>query len=376
MRRIGTKHARLGMVLTRPVFDHRGYLLLEQGSEMNRQDMAILASRNVPEIFIEDPRTPDVVVKPVIAPELESSTVQALKSLINHVEKTGEFDDGLLQTLQQALNSMVREMFPQVLGEANVSGSHLVEEFDYVQPTRVACLSMLIGRKLDSGILDTANIGMAALLMNLGEAMKAQEDEVDWTSGPQSDETDEAEVPVLSDGEKEDKEHPQKTADALMKTKRFDPESIEGALHHHERWDGSGYPSGLSREQISPFARIIAIADTFYDLVSVKADRPAYMPHEAVEYILAYTGELFDPKLVNLFTSIVPLYPTGTTVKLNTGETGVVADANAGFVGRPVVRICSHGGTNAVRKPYDINLTSPQHQAQLVIEVDPFLESV
>ena len=47
MRRIGTKHARLGMVLTRPVFDNRGYLLLEQGSEMNRQDMAILASRNV-----------------------------------------------------------------------------------------------------------------------------------------------------------------------------------------------------------------------------------------------------------------------------------------------------------------------------------------
>ena len=70
MRRIGTRHARLGMVLTRPVYDHRGYLLLEEGAEMNRQDMAILASRNVPEIFIEDQRTPDVFVKPVIAPEL------------------------------------------------------------------------------------------------------------------------------------------------------------------------------------------------------------------------------------------------------------------------------------------------------------------
>ena len=373
MRRIGTKHARLGMVLTRSVFDHRGYLLLEQGSEMNRQDMAILASRNVPEIFIEDPRTPDVLVKPVIAPELEAATVQALKALINQVEKTRDLDDSLLQTMQQALNSMVRDMFPAVLGETNASGCHLVEEFDFVQPTRVACLSMLIGRKLDSGILDTANIGMAALLMNLGKITGKEDDAVDWSSGPQPDEQ-----PVLDDSPmgKEDQQHPQMTADILMKTKRFDPETIEGALHHHERWDGSGFPSGLSREQISPFARIIAIADTYYDLVSVKSDRPAYMPHEAVEYILAYTGELFDPKLVNLFTRIVPLYPTGITVKLNTGETGVVADANPGYVGRPVVRVCSHGGTNLVRRPYDINLTSPQHQNQLVVEVDPFLESI
>ena len=80
--------------------------------------------------------------------------------------------------------------------------------------------------------------------------------------------------------------------------------------------------------------------------------------------------------MVDLFTKIVPLYPTGITVKLNTGETGVVADANAGYLGRPLVRVCSHGGSNVVRKPYDINLISPQHQNQLVVEVDPFLESV
>ncbi|MBC8281622.1 MAG: HD domain-containing protein [Chloroflexi bacterium] len=344
---------------------------------MNRQDMAILASRNVPEIFIEDPRTPDVVVKPVIAPELESSTVQALKALIGHIKKTGDFDDSLLQALQQSLNSMVREMFPSVLGEINASGCHLLEEYDFVQPARVACLAMLMGRQLESGILDTANIGMSALLMNLGSMMEGEAAEVDWSSGPQDD--DDGDEPKLEDpgsGSDKNHKHPTLTADALMKTKRFDPETIEGALHHHEMWDGSGFPSGLSREQISPFARIIAIADAFYELVSVREDRPAYMPHEAVEYILAYTGELFDPKLVNLFTKIVPLYPTGITVKLNTGETGVVADANAGFVGRPVVRICSHGGNSTVRKPYDINLTNPQHQSQLVVEVDPFLESI
>ena len=99
-------------------------------------------------------------------------------------------------------------------------------------------------------------------------------------------------------------------------------------MHHHERWGGSGFPSGLAREQISPFARIIAIADTFYELVSVRPDRPAYMPHEAVEYILAYTGELFDPTLVDLFTKIVPLYPTGINPSAHLGLGAPMANWN------------------------------------------------
>ena len=220
MRRIGTKHARLGMVLTRPVFDSRGYLLIEEGAEMNREGLTILISRNVPEIFIEDSRTPDVVVKPVIAPELESASVEALNNLITKVKKNGELDASLLQALQQALNSMVREMFPAVLGEANASGCYTLEEYEFLQPTRVACLAMLIGRKLESGILDTANLGMTALLMDLGKVLNSQTVEADWSTPVPTEESSSSDD---SADEEEDKNHPGQTAEFLMKTKRFDP---------------------------------------------------------------------------------------------------------------------------------------------------------
>ena len=135
-------------------------------------------------------------------------------------------------------------------------------------------------------------------------------------------------------------QHPQYGYQILNEYARVAPEITKIILEHHERWDGSGYPRGLKGSNISPYARILAITDTYYALVSRRPHRQSYLPHEAIEFIMAYSGELFDPEFVRLFTKLVPLYPTGVMVKLNTGEEGIIADAKPGFIGRPVVRIC------------------------------------
>ncbi len=95
------------------------------------------------------------------------------------------------------------------------------------------------------------------------------------------------------------------------------------------------------------------------------------MPHEAAEFIIAYSGTLFDPELVKLFTRLVPLYPTGTTVKLNSGEVGIISDSNVGHIARPIVRVCTMGSN--LKKPYDINLSEDKYQDRLGVEVDPYL---
>ena len=115
------------------------------------------------------------------------------------------------------------------------------------------------------------------------------------------------------------------------------------------------------------------MVDTYFELVSKRPDRSAYTPHEAVEFILAGSGELFDHELVQLFSRLVPLYPTGTTVKLNMGELGIVSDANLGHIGRPVVRVCFNRSAGMLAEPYDIDLAQPRHQRCLIVEVDPYL---
>lgn len=71
------------------------------------------------------------------------------------------------------------------------------------------------------------------------------------------------------------------------------------ALHHHERWDGSGYPHGLSGEEIPMEARIVAVADVYDALRSCRPYKDAFTAEQALEMIVQNKGSHFDPRVVD-----------------------------------------------------------------------------
>ncbi|MFP6862492.1 two-component system response regulator [Pseudomonas sp.] len=78
------------------------------------------------------------------------------------------------------------------------------------------------------------------------------------------------------------------------------------ALSHHEKWDGSGYPNGLSGEDIPLEGRIVAIADVFDALTSVRPYKAAWSVEDAVRLLQEESGRHFDPQLVELFIQQLP----------------------------------------------------------------------
>jgi len=81
----------------------------------------------------------------------------------------------------------------------------------------------------------------------------------------------------------------------------------EIALSHHEKWDGSGYPNGLAGEDIPLVGRIVAIADVFDALTSERPYKKAWSVEAAVELLRAEAGRHFDPQLVELFLTQLPV---------------------------------------------------------------------
>lgn len=72
-------------------------------------------------------------------------------------------------------------------------------------------------------------------------------------------------------------------------------------LHHHERWDGTGYPSGLYKENIPLGSRIIAIADSFDAMTGIRPYRRPFSTEEALHELEGHAGTQFDPDLVRYF---------------------------------------------------------------------------
>jgi hypothetical protein len=88
----------------------------------------------------------------------------------------------------------------------------------------------------------------------------------------------------------------------IVQTLEFLTESVRAAvLHHHERYDGQGYPHGLSGDTIPLSARIVAIADVFDALTSARSYKPAWSPQDATAHLIAGAGSQFDPWLVRVF---------------------------------------------------------------------------
>ncbi|MBM3251513.1 MAG: PAS domain S-box protein [Candidatus Omnitrophica bacterium] len=100
------------------------------------------------------------------------------------------------------------------------------------------------------------------------------------------------------------KKHTQIGAD-ILRPLHFFHDIIPMILHHHERWDGEGYPHGLKQEEIPLGARIVAVADVYQALLSDRPYRPAFSKTNAIRLIKQGAGSQFDPKIVDTFLSLV-----------------------------------------------------------------------
>ena len=134
-------------------------------------------------------------------------------------------------------------------------------------------------------------------------------------------------------------EHVQKGFDFMRKCRGINLHSSIACYEHHENYDGSGFPRRLKGSAISEYSRIIRIADLYSNILhGYEISKEPVMPHQAYEHILALSGSIVDPNMVEIFRDTITFYPNGCSVLLSNGLKGIVVRQNIGSPQRPVVR--------------------------------------
>ena len=100
------------------------------------------------------------------------------------------------------------------------------------------------------------------------------------------------------------RKHPEASAKIVESAAQME-QLLSAVLHHHENWDGTGYPNGLSGESIPPLARMLRIIDAFEAMVSDRPYRPALSIEAAVEELKKNSGIQFDPNMLEKFVHSV-----------------------------------------------------------------------
>lgn len=353
MRRIPINSARKGDILGQSVFDPRGRVLLKSGNRLTVYLISKIKEHQIHSLYIADSDDDVGSLKDVVSPLVRMEAVHSVRDIYeNFIAKTtaedildmkrNQFRDSpIITKLMKAAEKLSDEVFLNPNAMVEMVSIKSLDNYLYEHAVNVAVLSLLLGMDLHLKEDELGKLVLAALLMDVGSHFIA--DDILNTPGP-----------LTPDQMTEVKKHPAASHEYLTKKTQMSASVRHLILQHHERMDGSGYPSGVSGADIHPLARILAITDTYDALTSDRPHRPGYSPNEALEMIMGSAGRQFDFRLVNLFAKRVVAYPVGTYVRLSNNDQAEVIDMNADIPLRPIVKILKPGSPQNTDKEIDL----------------------
>lgn len=219
----------------------------------------------------------------------------------------------------------------------------------------VAILSVKIAGALGYEPAKLEEVALAGLLHDLG--MFVLPDSLVYKPG------------ALTEAELQDmREHPQHGARLFKEAGDAYPRVGRVILQEHERQDGSGYPNRLTGDRIDEMAFVIGLADVFDALMSPRPYRRGMSPHQAIRAMLVNGKSIFPHHLLKSLIDQLSIYPLGTTVRLNTGEIGVVFQLNRQYPLRPILHVSqeAESGPVPVLKTVDMRAETSLHIVEVV----------
>jgi HD-GYP domain-containing protein (c-di-GMP phosphodiesterase class II) len=267
---------------------------------------------------------------------------QAVVSMFNEARMGKALDAESCMPLVDDISSSVMRN-PGAL----VSLARLKTQDDYSYMHSVAVCALMVSLARQQGMDDETcrSVGLAGLLHDLGKALMPVE--VLNKPGRLTDE----EFAIM-------RTHPQRGHELLLEGNAVGADALEVCLHHHEKFDGSGYPHRLAGHAITPVARMAAVCDVYDAITSNRPYKAGWDPAESIARMASWKGH-FDETVFSAFVRGMGIYPTGSLVRLASNRLAVVMEQNPQALVAPVVKVFFSTDKQMHVRPARLDLSRP-----------------
>ncbi len=359
MRKLTPRELQPGMVALEAVTTPLGQILAPAGTELTRQIINKMKLYNseyaivdLPELVEEEPEieaapAPAPVEPP--APKVPKTYVEETKTHSQKIVESTEFRDfqmdytRALAYLKDAFegaknksytieeDELIKSVYPLFVSRNTITEvfdmlnqMHSLDDSVYAHCINVALISRMIGRWLHLEQHDLDTLTCCGLLHDIGKIMIP--DEILNKPGKLTDD----EFVLI-------KAHP-KYGYELLRNQNIDSRIKHAALMHHERYDGSGYPNGLTSELLSDFAMIVAIADVYDAMTAARSYRVPLSPFQVIANFEEDGFQKYHTKYIYVFLNRIASTYQNNRVMLNDGRACKIVMLNQNSLSRPIVQ--------------------------------------
>ncbi|NUU75633.1 HD-GYP domain-containing protein [Paenibacillus xylanilyticus] len=341
MKYVNVESVEAGECLGKTVYSGNGTVLLSAGVQLTVFMVNTLKRIGVTMLYIQDETYKDVETEDILDEATKRAIINEMSVTLEAVRSGKDWSPKKVTlSIDKLLNDVLngRELLVQL------TDIRTKDNAQYVHAMNVCLLSSVIGLNLGLNYNQLKDLAVGALLHDIGKV---------------------GEPPGSVSAANASLHHTWRGFEVIKSKREFSLLVAHTALQHHEHMDGTGLPRGIMGKDIHLFAKIVAAANIYDNLINGSAGR-SMLPHEACEEMMAMSGTKLDREILIEFNRSVSVYPNGTAVRLSTKETGVIVRQHRGLPGRPVIRV-ARGSTR-----YDLDVI----EVDLAKETTVFIETV
>lgn len=339
-----------GMVLGKDVITDAGTRLMAQGTFLTQRHILRLRLNNISLVSIRQlPKKNDP--PPTPKRTINSGEIQLLKKIQNDYKKVHADAKQYLINIGEGKPINSQELFKVSTSLLNTLRSksdlftflsylRIKDDFTFTHSINVAMICHIFGHWLKMPSDDIEKLTISALLHDLGKTR------IDPAILNKKEPLTEEEFRYI-------REHTL-IGYEMIKYDNLDPKIMDGILYHHERFDGSGYPKGLKKDEIPKFAKIIAIADMYDAMTSDRAYREKMSPFAVISVFEEEGYNKLDTKYLLGFLENIAYQYMGRNVSLSDGRYGKIVFIHNKKPSRPIIQIDSEMVDLSIQKDLQI----------------------